>query len=127
MVPPGNDFISRATPTHPSIDRLLVLTERKTRWEIVRKMRDKSMKSVIQTFDEILRNGAYSKEDFKTITSDNGSEFMNADHFEGLGIRYFYAHSFCSCERGSKENNNPLIWRPSIVNLQWRLCIHVRN
>ena len=73
------------------------------------------MKSVIQTFDEILRSGAYSKEDFKTITSDNGSEFMNADHFEGLGIRCFYAHSFCSYERGSNENNNRLNQRPSIV------------
>ena len=73
------------------------------------------MKSVIQTFDEILRSGAYSKEDFKTITSDNGSEFMTADHFEGLGIRYFYAHSFCSYERGSNENNNRLNQRPSIV------------
>ncbi|MGN8833744.1 IS30 family transposase [Selenomonas montiformis] len=90
---------------------LLVLTERKTRREIVRKMRDKSMESVIQTFDEILRSGAYSKEDFKTITSDNGSEFMNVDHFEGLGIPYFYAHSFCSYERGSNENNNRLIRR----------------
>ena len=90
---------------------LLVLTERKTRREIVRKIPDKSMESVTRAFEELLRSGAYSKEDFKTITSDNGSEFMNADYFEGLGIPYFYAHSFCSYERGSNENNNRLIRR----------------
>lgn len=81
---------------------LLVLTERKTRREIVRKMPDKSMESMVRTFGEVLSSGAYSKEDFKTITSDNGSEFMNADYFEGMGIPYFYAHSFCSYERATK-------------------------
>lgn len=90
---------------------LLVLTERKTRREIVRKMPDKSMESMVRTFGEVLSSGVYSKEDFKTITSDNGSEFMNADYFEGMGIPYFYAHSFCSYERGSNENNNRLIRR----------------
>ncbi|XGU47012.1 IS30 family transposase [Fusobacterium necrophorum subsp. funduliforme] len=47
----------------------------------------------------------------KTITSDNGSEFMNASAIERLGIPYFYAHSYCSWERGSNENNNKLIRR----------------
>ena len=62
---------------------LLVLTERKTRREIVRKMPDKSMESVVRTFGEGLSSGVYSKEDFKTITSDNGSEFINVCCFKG--------------------------------------------
>ena len=45
----------------------------------------------------------------KTITSDNGSEFMNAKAIEEMGIEYFYAHSYCSYERGTNENNNKLI------------------
>ncbi|SDB38409.1 hypothetical protein SAMN02983009_01838, partial [Fusobacterium necrophorum] len=45
------------------------------------------------------------------ITSDNGSEFMNAEAIEELGIEYFYAHSYSSGERGSNENNNKLIRR----------------
>ena len=28
-----------------------------------------------------------------------------------MGIRYFYAHSYCSYERGSNEDNNKLIRR----------------
>ena len=47
----------------------------------------------------------------KTLTSDNGSEFMKVDGIEGLGVGYFYAHSFSSWERGSNENNNKLIRR----------------
>ena len=47
----------------------------------------------------------------KTLTSDNGSEFMKVDEIEGLGVGYFYAHSFSSWERGSNENNNKLIRR----------------
>ena len=47
----------------------------------------------------------------KTITSDNGSEFMNAKAIEEMGIEYFYAHSYCSYERGTNENNNKLIRR----------------
>ena len=46
---------------------------------------------------------------FKSITSDNGTEFSNAGAIEEMGIRYFYAHSYCSYERGSNENNNKLI------------------
>lgn len=48
---------------------------------------------------------------FKSITSDNGTEFSNARVIEEMGIRYFYAHSYCSYERGSNENNNKLIRR----------------
>ena len=36
---------------------------------------------------------------------------MNAKAIENLGISYFYAHSYCSWERGSNENANKLIRR----------------
>ena len=49
--------------------------------------------------------------EIKTITSDNGSEFMDAESIERKGIKYFYAHSYCSEERGNNENNNKLIRR----------------
>ena len=41
------------------------------------------------------------KKRFLTITSENGAEFMNAEAIEELGVTYFYAHSYCSWERGS--------------------------
>ena len=36
---------------------------------------------------------------------------MDAKSIEDMGITYFYAHSYCSYERGSNENNNKLIRR----------------
>ena len=34
---------------------------------------------------------------------------MDAESIERKGIKYFYAHSYCSEERGNNENNNKLI------------------
>ena len=45
-------------------------------------------------------------EAIKTITSDNGSEFMKTDEIEGMGIGYFYAYSFCSWELWSRTTTS---------------------
>lgn len=87
---------------------LLVFTERKSRLEIIRKLKSKTVKEVVKTVKNIVEE---YPELIKTITSDNGSEFMNAEAIEKLGIEYFYAHSYSSGERGSNENNNKLIRR----------------
>lgn len=87
---------------------LLVLTDRKSRLEIIRKLKSKTVKEVVKTVENIV---AEYPELIKTITSDNGSEFMNAEAIEKLGIEYFYAHNYSSGERGSNENNNKLIRR----------------
>ena len=91
---------------------LLVLTERISRKEIIRKIKDKSSKSVIEAIEGLRREykSKFNKM-FKSITSDNGTEFSNARVIEEMEIRYFYAHSYCSYERGSNENNNKLIRR----------------
>lgn len=91
---------------------LLVLTERVSRKEIIYKLENKSIQEVIKVLYKL--KNRYKKtfnKRFKSITSDNGSEFMNAKAFEEMGISYFYAHSYCSYERGSNENNNKLIRR----------------
>jgi integrase catalytic subunit len=87
---------------------LLVLTERKTRLQLIRKLENRTalhtegrIKGLIEEYPDSI----------KTLTSDNGSEFMKVDEIEGLGVGYFYAHSFSSWERGSNENNNKLIRR----------------
>ena len=53
---------------------LLVLTERKTRYEIVRKIKSKSQYCVVKELDKIERKMGAKKfgEAFKTITCDNG-------------------------------------------------------
>ena len=87
---------------------LLVLTERKSCLQIIRKLKNKTMIEVVKIVKEIIKS---YPEAIKTITSDNGSEFMDAESIEQKGIKYFYAHSYCSGERGSNENNNKLIRR----------------
>ena len=59
---------------------MLVLTERSTRMEIIRKMPDKSQTSVRKVLDKLEKEHGKKKfsKCFKTITVDNGSEFLNS-------------------------------------------------
>lgn len=89
-------------------EAILVLTERKTRLEIIKKIPDKAAESVIKELSKIITEYPGV---IKSITSDNGSEFMRANKIEEENIAYYYAHSYSSWERGSNENNNKLIRR----------------
>ena len=97
---------------------LFTLTERKTREEIIVKLPNKKAENVSKTLDRLERK--YKKEfyeKFKTITFDNGSEFRVYEDLERSvrrkkkRIEVYYAHPYCSGERGSNENNNRLIRR----------------
>lgn len=97
---------------------LLVLTERSTREEIIRKMPDKTQESVQQAMDKLERQQRTFYERFKTITVDNGSEFLNSKALERSvkkpgtqRLKLYYAHPYSSWERGSNENANKLIRR----------------
>lgn len=97
---------------------LLVLTERKTRKEIMRKMPDRTAVSVGRCLDRLERQMGCRKfrETFKTITCDNGKEF----NFEIIekSIRNktprtvtYFCHPYASGERGSNEKQNAMIRR----------------
>lgn len=101
-------------------DCLLVLTERKTRFEYIFKIPDKSQLSVIKVLDNL--EHAYGYENFcatfKTITMDNGTEFLDQSGVECSALHpdakrtvAFYCHPYCSFERGSNENLNKMIRR----------------
>lgn len=98
---------------------LLVLTERTSREEIIRKMPDKKQESVKAVLDQLeKKHGKRFKDKFKTITVDNGSEFLDFATLErsvinpGLKrVKVYYAHPYSSWERGSNENANKLIRR----------------
>lgn len=98
---------------------LLVLTERSSRKEIIRKMPDKTQESVLRVLDRLeMAKGTRFCKEFKTITVDNGSEFLNWQELEMSArkpgqqrFKLYYAHPYSSWERGSNENANKMIRR----------------
>lgn len=98
---------------------MLVLTERKTRDEIVMKLKDQRAASVVEALDRLERKwGDMFKKVFRSITVDNGGEFADYEGMEKSVLKrgnkrtfVFYCHPFSSWERGSNENNNRLIRR----------------
>ncbi|NEW66925.1 IS30 family transposase [Carnobacteriaceae bacterium zg-84] len=48
----------------------------------------------------------YGKSTFKSITSDNGSEFASLSELESKHLNIYYAHPYSSYERGTNENHN---------------------
>ncbi len=96
---------------------LLVLTERKTRMEIIRKMSSCSSESVVIELKRIRETwGSMFSMVFKSITVDNGSEFADYNGMLLLSgfvekLKIYYCHPYSSSERGSNENANKLIRR----------------
>lgn len=90
---------------------LLVLTERKTRFEIVRMLESKTAREVLCVLRELRQEfGEDFRKLFKTITCDNGCEFAAAKEMEQFAPIY-YCHPYSSWERGTNENQNKLIRR----------------
>jgi len=97
---------------------LLTLTERMKRQEIIIRLPDKTQRSVKRALDRLERRyGSKCKETFKTITTDNGSEFLDFKSLEKScrnsrrRFKMYFAHPYSSWERGSNENANGIIRR----------------
>ena len=97
---------------------LFTLTERMTRQEIIMKLPNKETATIAKALDKLERRyGAKFYQTFKSITFDNGVEFMGYRGLEKSCLRkkkrteVYYAHPYCSGERGTNENNNRLIRR----------------
>lgn len=98
---------------------LLVLSERMTREEIIIKINDKKSSSVVSALDRIEKYLGTNnfREKFKTITCDNGVEFLDSKGIESCKrsnqkrTTLFYCHPYSSYERGTNENINRLIRR----------------
>lgn len=97
---------------------MLVLTERKTRDEIVIKLKDQGAASVVDALDRLERKwGDMFYKVFRSITVDNGVEFSDYEGMERSALKeekrtfVFYCHPYSSWERGTNENNNRLIRR----------------
>ena len=98
---------------------LFTLTERKTREEIIVKIYEGTQEAIQEALDGLeAKHGAGFKVKFKSITFDNGVEFLGWRRLEvsvlGLSERrttVYFAHSYSSWERGTNENQNRMIRR----------------
>lgn len=99
---------------------LLTMTERTSKREIIRKLPDKTQVSVVQAMDVLERQLGRKRfqETFRTITVDNGPEFLNSSEMERSCLSQkkartmvYYAHPYSAFERGTNENMNRMIRR----------------
>lgn len=101
----------------PTKSVILVLTERKTRREILHPMKSQKAENVVRFLNKLeKRFGKDFKKIFKSITVDNGSEFsdvrgMEKSIFNGKRTDVYYCHPYSSWERGSNERMNREIRR----------------
>ena len=97
---------------------LFTLTERLTREEIIFKIKALTQESIIEAMNKL--ESKYQegfKDKFKSITLDNGGEFLNWEGIEksklngGKRTLVYFAHPYSSWERGTNENQNRMIRR----------------
>ena len=99
---------------------LFVFTERMTREELIYKADGKNQTCLIKILNQLERKltAPVFRETFKTITCDNGCEFLDMESMEKSiynkvmkRTKVYYCHPYNACERGSNENANKLIRR----------------
>jgi IS30 family transposase len=105
------DLIVGKQGTKPVI---LTLVERKTRKPLYVLAKNKTKKEVIAAIRKARRRvrGDFT-EAFKSITADNGSEFLDSEAIKKAAKcgEVYYAHPYSSWERGSNENGNRMLRR----------------
>ena len=92
---------------------LLTLSERMSREFLIIKIPDKTAASVMNAFKSLREQYSEHWNDiFKTITTDNGSEFADLSQLEDISKSLvYYAHPYTSCDKGTVERHNGLIRR----------------
>ncbi len=95
---------------------LLTMVERKTREPLAFKLPDKRAASVRKVFDHLERSTPDFKERFRSITTDNGSEFLEYEKLVqsihgGKRFAVYYCHSYSAWEKGGVENLNRMFRR----------------
>ena len=109
------DTVVGGTGTSPAC--LLVLTERMSRREIIRKIPARTQDAVKRALDSLERGADSIFTTMKSLTCDNGCEFLNSESIESSALRrgsrcaLFFAHPYTSSERGSNENANRIVRR----------------
>lgn len=84
----------------------LTLTERKSRFTLLRTFQSKHAAPITEAIIQLLKWDAR----IKTITFDNGKEFAGHQEIaDALNADCYFAHPYASWERGTNENTNGLL------------------
>lgn len=104
-----DSVLGKRAETEPAV---IALTERKYRNSIWLKVRNHSAEAADEALNKLFETfGDKYREVFKTITSDNGSEFVNLSRLEDRGIGVYFTHPYTSCEKGTVECHNRMLRR----------------
>jgi len=88
-------------------DCVATLVERKTGYALIGKLSDRSKSGMSRRLRMLIRR---APKQFKTITSDNGTEFHDYESVEQVThVKFYFATPYHSWERGSNENFNGLL------------------
>jgi IS30 family transposase len=93
---------------------VLTLVERKSRKSLYVLCPNKTQDEVMKAIKKAARRvGGDFSEAFKSITADNGSEFLDSAAIKAAANcgEVYYAHPYSSWERGSNENGNRMLRR----------------
>lgn len=101
-----------------SMAAVLTIADRKGRGGMAFKLPDKKAASVRAVFDRLERKLGKRgfREMFRSITTDNGSEFLEYEQltksiFGGKRFEVYYCHPYSAWEKGAIENGNRLFRR----------------
>jgi transposase, IS30 family len=106
-------------------DCVVTLVERKTGYAVIGKLADRSAGEMARRVTKLIRRHEHR---FRTITSDNGTEFHDYAKIEGkTNVLFYFATPYHSWERGANENFNGLLRqylpkRKSQAHLTQRAC-----
>ncbi len=109
---------------------IVTLLERKTGYVMIGKLPNKSCTALNKKTISLINRDLLN---FKTITSDNGTEFHQYQKIEEhCNAKFYFANPFHSWERGSNENINGLIRQylpktKSMADLTQQQCDQIAN
>ena len=106
-------------PLKKGRESLFTLTERMTRKQIIIKVKNGRQSGIPASVNRLEEKyGEEFSSKFKTITFDNGVEFLDWESIERSVIKegtqrtqVYFAHPYSAWERGSNENHNRIIRR----------------
>jgi len=86
---------------------IVTLTERKSRFTVVSKVKRRTSQAVRK---QVCRMLLPVKNKVRTLTSDHGKEFADHEQIaQILELKFYFAHPYAPWERGTNENTNGLL------------------